>query len=328
MEVNITIVVPVYNVEKYLKKTVNSIRNQKIEDMEIILVDDGSTDDSGKICDEFAMIDSRIRVIHQNNFGVSSARNKGILNASGKYIMFVDADDILKENSLGLLLKIAEENDADIAIGAMQVRSVKGKNISLDEDFSLSEYDRIEALKIFFRNSGEFETYTACSKLYSKNVYSKILFEEGRSSNEDRYYFYKAILHSNKIVNKNMYIYEYNRRNGSLSTNDIDIRILDNVFFAEKMYFDVKKNIVDLENDAKYNLLITYMWVYRNFLRDYNAKKMYINEIKELKNNILIMYKEIKLSRVKKCEVWVIKYFNFLYSFLLKIADGVRRYEK
>ena len=101
----ISIIVPIYNVEKYLSRCVDSILNQTFTDFELILVDDGSTDNSGKICDEYAEKDCRIKVIHKDNWGVSSARNVGLENSVGEYIMFCDSDDFVEKNAVSVAEK-------------------------------------------------------------------------------------------------------------------------------------------------------------------------------------------------------------------------------
>lgn len=112
----ISVIIPIYNVEEYLEKCVNSVLNQTYSDLEIILVDDGSTDNSGKICDELKNKDNRIIVIHQENQGLSAARNAGIAKALGEYIAFVDSDDYIMEDMYETLYKNLEKTDADISI--------------------------------------------------------------------------------------------------------------------------------------------------------------------------------------------------------------------
>ena len=116
MDKLVSIVVPVYNVDKYLDKCVNSIINQKYKNLEIILVDDGSTDESGKKCDLWAEKDNRIRVIHKENGGLSDARNVGIDNSKGYYISFIDSDDFIENDMIEVLLKEIKENNCDISI--------------------------------------------------------------------------------------------------------------------------------------------------------------------------------------------------------------------
>ena len=112
----ISIIVPIYNVEKYLKKCIDSIINQTYKNLEIILVDDGSPDNCGKICDEYAKKDNRIKVIHKENGGVSSARNVGVENATGEYIGFVDSDDYIEKDMYEVLINNLKKENADISI--------------------------------------------------------------------------------------------------------------------------------------------------------------------------------------------------------------------
>ena len=116
----ISVIVPVYNTEKFLKNCISSIANQTYKDLEIILVNDGSTDNSGKICDDFAQKDSRIKVIHQSNKGVGAARNAGLDVAKGAYIGFVDSDDILRPDMYEFLLNNLIVHNADISVCGVQ----------------------------------------------------------------------------------------------------------------------------------------------------------------------------------------------------------------
>ena len=109
-----SIIVPVYKVEKYIRSCIESILNQKYSDFELLLINDGSPDNSGEICDEYARSDERVKVFHQKNRGVSSARNVGLENSSGEYILFVDADDILYPDALFILKKTIETANEDI----------------------------------------------------------------------------------------------------------------------------------------------------------------------------------------------------------------------
>ena len=144
MEELISVVVPVYNVEKYIDKCINSIINQTYKNLEIILVDDGSPDNCGKICDEYAKKDNRIKVTHKENGGVSSARNIGIKNATGDWLTFVDADDWIENNFVEQLLKIGNQENAEIVLCGYNRVNRNNKcevNASGDkETFNSSEY--------------------------------------------------------------------------------------------------------------------------------------------------------------------------------------------
>jgi len=115
----VSIIVPVYNAEKYLEKCISSLLNQNFSDFELILVNDGSKDNSGKICDEYAKADKRIKVFHKENGGVSSARNRGIDEAGGKYIMFCDSDDYIKEEFCAPLVSLANEDEDCLVIAGI-----------------------------------------------------------------------------------------------------------------------------------------------------------------------------------------------------------------
>ena len=115
---SVSIIVPIYNAQIYLEKCISSILSQSYKDFELILVDDGSKDESGKICDKWQKKDERIVVIHQENQGVSSARNEGLKRASGTFITFADADDIMKQNYLEVLVNEQDKSNADFVVAA------------------------------------------------------------------------------------------------------------------------------------------------------------------------------------------------------------------
>ncbi|MGN1326481.1 MAG: glycosyltransferase family 2 protein, partial [Clostridia bacterium] len=123
----ITVIMPVYNVEKYLEEAIDSVIYQTYQNLEIILIDDGSTDNSGNICDEYAKKDSHIKVIHQENKGLSGARNTGLDIATGEYIMFIDSDDIFPKDACEKMLKFMEEKDADYIVGNYTNMSEEGE---------------------------------------------------------------------------------------------------------------------------------------------------------------------------------------------------------
>ncbi|MCQ2548472.1 MAG: glycosyltransferase [Lachnospiraceae bacterium] len=145
----VTIVVPVYNVEKYLKKCVDSLVNQTYKNIEIVLVDDGSTDSSGMICDEYALIDPRVKVVHKTNAGLGYARNTGLDNASGDYVTFIDSDDIAEPDLVKLLLDAIECNDADTCIGGFKRVSENG-NIEFIEQYSDELYTNEQVYDLLF----------------------------------------------------------------------------------------------------------------------------------------------------------------------------------
>lgn len=190
MSIDVSVIVPVYNTEKYLNDCIDSIVTQTIiERIEIILVNDGSTDDSPKICDSFALKYKNITVIHQENAGVSAARNVGIEKASGKYIGFVDSDDYIFPRMYEMLLKNAENTNADMSVCGF-VHCLLDKEVFVHYPFlenkALDKQYIRERLYVFLLEGESFNS--CCNKLFRRltTINSSILFETGRKIGEDR----------------------------------------------------------------------------------------------------------------------------------------------
>ncbi len=208
----VSIIVPVYNVEKYLPTCIESILNQSYKNFELILVDDGSPDKSGDICDDFAKKDNRIKVIHQKNSGVSKARNTGIDNATGEWILFVDSDDELTDTSLECYISsIAESNDVDAIVSGMKkifVNDAKEIEYFTLED-SLFYNNDFESLYYYLKSKYMFGL--VCSKLYRNSIIKNndIRFNEILASYEDELFFVDYLAHcdSVKTISDVTYIY-------------------------------------------------------------------------------------------------------------------------
>ena len=213
----VTVIIPVYNVEQYLREAVDSVLHQTFTDFEIILVDDGSTDTSGKICDEYAVADSRVRVIHKVNGGLSSARNAGMDIMHGEYLMFLDSDDLYSHNQLiESLIEIAN-NHSDIDV--IQFRNVSFKNepplIELPDTPKIKIIVDNESVFISFR---EWEiTHTCCDKLYKTSFLTKgDRFPLGLYY-EDEYFICNLINHSPQILITNIVGYLVRERINSIT---------------------------------------------------------------------------------------------------------------
>lgn len=185
----ISVIVPVYNIEKYLRRSINSIINQTYSNLEIILVDDGSTDESGKICDEYANIDSRIKVIHKKNGGQASAINLGLDIAKGDYIGFSDPDDYINKNFYKNLYILAEKYDTDITECSMikvkeeeDIEKVYIEEFEVDENEKVELFDGIGGLrKLFGEDFADYlETIVKVNKIYKKEIFNDIRFSEVR----------------------------------------------------------------------------------------------------------------------------------------------------
>ena len=223
----ISIIVPVYKVEKYIDRCVKSIINQTYKNIEIILVDDGSPDNCPKICDEFEKIDKRIKVIHKKNGGLSDARNTGIDAAKGEYIGFVDSDDMISIDMYRFLLENIEKYNADISVCEMKkfkeetelgLEKIKKEKIEI--------LNQEEYLLKYFKIGTQTIEYYACNKLYKRDVLESGQFPVGLTS-EDVLGTYKAILKSSKIISSSRKLYFYRQNvdgiTGTFSEKDFDL---------------------------------------------------------------------------------------------------------
>ncbi len=231
----ISIIVPVYQVEKYLEKCINSIIAQSYKNLEIILVDDGSTDNCPAICDRFQSEDSRIKVIHQQNGGLSHARNVGLEHATGDFIGFVDSDDWIEQNMYEVLMSALQETGADIAVCDRQMESKDSQPFQINICPSrIKCYSTESALRLIISGSNIIRN-SVWNKLYKKKVLSNIKFPLKRIY-EDIQWTSQIIGNANFLVYVNYRFYHYLQRSESLShDSSLTIqRLLDKVEMFEQ----------------------------------------------------------------------------------------------
>ena len=209
----VSIIVPIYKVEPYLRRCLDSIVNQTYTNLEIILVDDGSPDNCPQICDEYAAKDKRIIVIHKENGGLSDARNAGLDICKGEYISFVDSDDWVDEKYIEVLLSLSIKENTDIVIG--EYVKTNGKIPQKEENVWTKTYSSKEALiRLFSKNN---ITYTVSwGKLYKKELFNSIRFPIGKY-HEDEFTTYILFYRSTKIAYTNKVIYYYFRHSNSIT---------------------------------------------------------------------------------------------------------------
>lgn len=232
----ISVIIPVYNVEPYLERCVDSVINQTYKNLEIILVDDGSTDGSGGICDAYEKKDVRIRVIHKKNGGLSSARNSGLKIARGEYIGFVDSDDYIALDMYALMQRHMRA-DVDI-VSCATVQFNKRGRISKRGFMhgKLLLLDSVQALKEFLL--GRYVSGMSCDKLYKKDVLNGTMFPVGRVS-EDHPFVYSVIKNSRNIIHVGSCKYFYCYREDSISNRPFFKRRVDYVLFARDILKDI-----------------------------------------------------------------------------------------
>jgi len=243
----ISVIISVYKAEKYLEGCLDSICNQTYRELEIILVDDGSPDNSGKICDEYAKRDNRVLVIHKENGGISSGRNAGIKVAKGEYLIFYDSDDFVPNNSVEDLYNTCEKDNADIAMCGF----IKKKNGKILLRFTGKNgiFNKDEALKRLLEETDI--NCTVWNKIFKKESIKNIYFDENLSVAEDFKFLYQAFKKVNKIsINTNKIVYHYEVRNGSLMQGRFNQKFIKEVTLCSDILEEIKIENSKLERAA------------------------------------------------------------------------------
>lgn len=225
----ISVVVSVYNIQNYIEKSIGSICNQTYPNLEIILVDDGSTDDSGNICDVWAEKDARIRVIHKENGGLSDARNAGIAVAEGEYIAFVDGDDWIDATMYEDMLRAMITFDADLCVCNYKEVSRHGVNDTSTEDVTV--FDGKEILEVFINEDETYQIQNAAwNKLYKRSLMGDLRFPQGKLF-EDIVYTTRLLAKSQKAVyvNKAYYNYLFDRSDSIMNSKKVERLLTDQV---------------------------------------------------------------------------------------------------
>lgn len=286
----ISIIIPVYNVEKYIRKCVDSILSQTYKNLEIILVDDGSLDNCGKICDQYAKIDNRVVVIHKQNGGLSSARNAGLKQATGDYIMFVDSDDSLEKIACESLINITNKTDADIIC-------FNCSNVYLNETIDNSKnsycysnthkyYELSYAEAIIDNIYRKHIRYEAWSKIYKKYIFDTIKFKEGLLA-EDFNVFYKFLKIAKKIIYFDANLYLYLRRDDSIMGKK-NTKLYYDIFETEKDFYPETHSVCKTKEDkqmAENRFFKSIFKIYTNIIVRENYDQTIVNEIENYLNN-------------------------------------------
>ena len=314
MDPIISIIVPIYNVGKYLPKCIESILNQTFKNFELILVNDGSTDNSGVVCDDYAKKDTRIKIIHKSNGGVSSARNAGLYVAKGEYIGFVDPDDYIDKNMYEKLYRLFIDNNSDIAICRFN-REINGKIQNKESTEEIIELNNMVAMNELFK--GNLYRFSLCNKLFSKKCFNDVLFPEERI-HEDLSTTYKLFANSKKAVYINYCGYIYVRRENSILTSTYNEKRLqafiawdEIIEFIDKNYYEIIEQVI---------ATFTY-WCVDNILYILNQvnnskkKNNYLNIIQKYTTKYYIYIKRNNiLSRSYKLRIRI---FNINYKLFI-----------
>lgn len=245
----ISIIVPVYKVEKYLPKCIESILDQTYKDFELILIDDGSPDNCPQICDEYAAKDKRIVVIHQKNRGVSAARNAGLEIAKGEYIGFVDPDDSVAPEMYEMMCAAMKREEVELAICGYNYFDENG-NVDGNRLYKTRENEILTQKEIMKRFSDMPPSirHGVVNKLFKKNLLHEMRFVEGLHSSEDVLFLNDYVLRVKKAVMIHQPFYRNMVRQGSATHGALNVKaLLDSFSVHEKMYLDSVRNYPELE---------------------------------------------------------------------------------
>lgn len=318
MEPLLSIIVPIYNVEQYLERCIESIINQTYKNLEIILVDDGSKDNSGTIADTYASKDNRIKVIHKENGGLSDARNHGLDQAKGKYIIFIDSDDFIDSSMCEILFATAEKYSSDIVSCNYYIfqdeNHISVHSMSIQEDEKV--FSGIDILKYYLIKTEPFDLNIVCNKIFKADLFnskdSQIRFPEGRVQ-EDNFTTFRLFAKSDVVTTINQPLYYYLQRADSIMANFSKKFVKDTIDSHTYMATYLLEHKVDVMCELQLYLLNSYTDLYRKIcLLDNADKQDYID--------LLMEYKTFVLSHtlnVSNNHLWGIK--QKLKRFLIKI---------
>lgn len=313
MDSLISVIVPIYKVEKYLDRCIESVVNQTYKNLEIVLVDDGSPDNCPQICDEWAKRDLRIKVIHQKNEGVSAARNSGLATLRGDYVMFVDADDWLNLDAVQILYERIIRDNSDIAVGQHVFSFEDGSEKILYSDWM---YDTVFDKTSVLKNLGSKNSipYFVWGKLYKYEVLKNLRFANFLCA-EDLYFLFSALGNCKYVSVDNRVIYHYLQNNTSVMHNRNDDVIYDDVtvlmliskeFLKDKMWEQA-----------------TYFYTMGVFRSEESNDKKKIKRI--IKENFSFMQR-LKLLEKRPQIYW--RYISIYIPFISRIINAIKNSKK
>lgn len=318
MNETISIIIPVYNVEKYLNKCLNSVIEQTYKNIEVILIDDGSTDNSGKICDEYAKNDIRIKIIHQQNGGVSTARNNGLEHATGKYITFVDSDDYIEKEMIETMAKKIMKKNADIVICGVTDRDEENNIINQSLNKKENVFNNIEAIKEMLDE--KLFNCVCWAKLYKKELFSDIEFNAKIRIAEDMDVLYRVFYKSDKIVQISERLYNWTSRGDSATKGKDMSKWQDEIDVCENIIKFCEENCNEIEDYAVKRYIRINLTLSLNNLKENGTKENYNTLKKNLKKYDIEKNKAIR--KKEKIKVKMIIYHPKVIKLLYKIKGN------
>ena len=309
----VSVIIPVYNAEKYIGACIESLLNQTYKEIEIICVDDGSTDSSGSVCDYYAKKFLSVVVIHQENAGVSAARNKALSVARGEYFFFVDSDDSVPSNAIETLYNKIKSYDADIVVGNAMIEVSEKKHKLC---FEISD-DRLYHGNEIINNATVSAFSSVWGKFFAKNIIDNVRFIEGKRINEDGFFVFQCLLKCKKIVQINDVVYDYLYHPGSASHSDFSEKYYDILFFRDEKIKLLNEHYPQMKSLAN-AVYLKHSISFLNQLIKPGTKK-YRKEIKAIRKDIARHSKPLdNLTTKEKIKLLLIKYNIVMYAKIMK----------
>lgn len=324
----ISVIVPVYNVAPYLERCVESIIQQTYSKLEIILVDDGSTDMSGELCDQLRDKDDRIIVIHKENGGLSDARNAGLDIATGEFVSFIDSDDYIDVGMYRSMVKSFENIDVSMVVCGIAICTEKTKEIRhLSKETKI--LNKVDTYISFFRYGEDIIGESACNKIYRKNVIGNIRFKVGLIS-EDIEFLYRFIYRCELVACVDQQYYYYMKRLESITTKEFFVGRLDMINTARDIKSFIQKKLPELFDYA----LLYELSLLINSWNDISRTSKY--KYKEQKEDIVKRIRANRADYEKRTVLYSNNYYNYasfsivihchsLFSFFWKRKEMIKK---
>lgn len=322
----ISIIVPIYKAEKYIHRCIDSILAQSHTDFELLLIDDGSPDNCGAICDAYAAQDSRIRIFHKENGGVSAARNLGIEKSKGEWLTFIDADDYVHPD---FLLSLVAQHDADLIVGSFQL---VGTDETWESVLNECYYDGDSFVEKVIGFSLTIHYHTPWAKLFRRDIIvdNHLRFDEKMHSSEDWLFVLNYLIHTKSLRTSALPYYYYERGNvDGLSQNS---RYFDEYFYAMEAFYNVTNAMAQVYGDGAKSIYVKSIRGYsaRQCHYLYNSKESAISKLKKLRQmrqdkHLMRLFKDSTFpwrKKIKLFHVLMSKGFLFTAFIYIHIMKG------
>ncbi|HCR40822.1 MAG TPA: capsular biosynthesis protein CpsJ [Lachnospiraceae bacterium] len=317
--IQISIIVPIYNMEEYLSECIESILSQEYTDYELILVNDGSTDRSASLCENYARKDNRIIVIHQENKGLSEARNAGLERAKGNYISFIDSDDFIHCQMFKILYQNIIENNGDISVCNFHYTYPNKRYSKSTGSNKISILNNKEATLSIVQDS-DLKMIVAWGKLYRRELFLNLRYPKGKY-HEDEYITYQLFYQADTIVLSDAKLYYYRQRDNSITGSKYSLKRLDKLEALKESieFFKLKKEST-LEYLSRYRYVLNLQIAYYRIRSDRKEETGVLNWLKEEHREQLALLRGMKNQKRRIMDEMIIYLFHYFPKIYYLIA--------